>query len=400
VTSPTITVRAGHPDFLDLPWSTPLAEWEIPSLVELPKGISRHTVRFVATESGIYAIKELPERPARNDYTVLRQLEDVAAPAVKAVGLVTQRSSDPQAEISAALITAYESFAFSYRELMAGPGFGPNRSRMLDAFAYLLVQLHLIGCFWGDCSLSNVLYRWDADTIETVMVDAETAALHSEGLTAGQRQEDIAIMIENVAGGMADIAALAGNTLDEADLALGEEVAERYGDLWTELADEIVIAADERFRIGERVQRINALGFDVDEIDVLPTGDGSEIRFKLRLGGRTFHARRLRDLTGIEARENQARQILYDLYYFQTRDGANSPTLKNVSAVRWRVSEFEPMIAALAQIGGVKNPIQAFCDLLHHRYLMATAAGRDVSTTEAFPDWIAAGRPGYPAPGY
>lgn len=400
MTSPTITVRAGHPDFLDLPWSTPLAEWDVPSLVELPKGISRHTVRFVATESGIYAIKELPERPARNDYTVLRQLEEVAAPAVKAVGLVTQRSSDPQAEISAALITAYESFAFSYRELMAGPGFGPNRSRMLDAFAYLLVQLHLMGCFWGDCSLSNVLYRWDADTIETVMVDAETAALHSEGLTAGRRQEDIAIMIENVAGGMADIAALAGNTLDEADLALGEEVAERYGDLWTELADEIVIAADERFRIGERVQRINALGFDVDEIDVLPTEDGSEIRFKLRIGGRTFHARRLRDLTGIEARENQARQILYDLYYFQTRDGSNSPTLKNVSAVRWRVTEFEPMIAALAQIGGVKNPIQAFCDLLHHRYLMATAAGRDITTTEAFPDWIAAGRPGYPAPGY
>ncbi|HJR92341.1 MAG TPA: DUF4032 domain-containing protein [Acidimicrobiia bacterium] len=398
--SPTITVRGGHPDFLDLPWGDPLQTWDIPSLVDLPKGISRHIVRFVATDLGIYAIKELPERPARNDYEVLRQLEGSSAPAVIPVGLVTHRSPDGHDEISAALITAYESFAFSYRELLAGPGFGPNRNRMLDAFAYLLVQLHLIGCYWGDCSLSNVLYRWDADTIETVMVDAETASLHREGLTDGRRQEDIDIMIENVAGGMADIAAQAGTTLDDADLALGEEIASRYADLWTELSDEIVVAADERYRIGERIQRINGLGFNVDEIDVIPTDDGGQIRFKLKIGGRTYHSERLRDLTGIDARENQARQILLDLYYYQTRQGSATPTMKNVSAIRWRVSEFEPTIARLAAVEGVRNPIQAFCDLLHHRYLMASELGRDVSTDEALPAWLEAGRPGYPAPGF
>jgi hypothetical protein len=175
---PSITIRAGHPDFLDLPWDQSLAMWDVSELVDLPKGISRHTVRFLETAGRIYVIKELPERAARNDYEVLRELEGSAAPAVIPVGIVTDRTTDRHDEESAALITLYEAFSFSYRELLAGPGFGLNRTRMLDAFAYLLVQLHLTDCFWGDCSLSNVLYRWDADAIKTVMVDAETAAIH------------------------------------------------------------------------------------------------------------------------------------------------------------------------------------------------------------------------------
>lgn len=395
---PTITVRAGHPDFLDLPWSVPLLEWEIPQLVELPKGISRHTVRFIETPAGIYAIKELPERAARNDYEVLRLLEESSAPAVVPVGLITGRSTDRHDEISAALITVYETFSFSYRELLAGPGFGPNRTRMLDAFAQLLVELHLAECFWGDCSLSNVLYRWDADAIETIMVDAETASIHPGGLSDGRRHEDISIMIENVAGGMADIAALAGTSLDEADLSLGEEIAGRYHDLWRALESEEVIGLDARYRITERIERINALGFDVEEVDVVPHGDGNELRFKLRVGGRTFHSRRLRDLTGIDALENQARQILADLYYFQAREGTQNPVMKNVAAVKWRVSEFEPTIARLLATEEVSDPIQGYCDLLHHRYLMATDQGRDVSTSEALDDWLASGRPGYPPP--
>lgn len=395
--TPSITIRAGHPDFLDYPWAQTLSEWDIDQLVDLPKGISRHTVRFVETEGRIYVIKELPERAARNDYEVLRELEASSAPAVVPVGLVTHRTADRHDEESAALITLYESFSFSYRELLAGPGFGPNRNRMLDAFTYLLIQLHLAGCFWGDCSLSNVLYRWDADAIKTIMVDAETASIHPDGLSDGQRSEDIAIMIENVAGGMADIAGQAGKSLDEADLMMGEEIAQRYHDLWKELRQEEVIGTDERYRIAERIARINALGFDVEEVDLVPGAGGNELHFKLGVGGRTYHRQRLRDLTGVDALENQARQILSDLFYFQAREGGHSETLKHVSAIRWRASEFEPTIATLRQTPGVNDPVQAYCDLLHHRYIMATDQGRDVPTTEALADWIESGRPGYPA---
>ncbi len=394
----TVTVRPGHPDFLDLPWATPLPDWEMPGLVELPKGISRHTVRFIETTQGIYAIKELPERAARNDYDVLRRLEEMSTLAVVPVGLITHRTDDAHDESSAALVTVYESFSFSYRELLAGAGFGPNRKRMLDAFAYLLVELHLAGCFWGDCSLSNVLYRWDADAIETLMVDAETASLHPEGLSDGQRREDVEIMIENVAGGMADIAAQAGTDLEQADLELGQEIAAGYEDLWRELKSEQVIGVDERFLISERIERINDLGFDVQEVDVVSDGLGDKLRFKLRVGARTYYSRRLHELTGIDALENQARQILSDLYYFQAREGIHTQLMKNVAAVRWRVGQFEPAVARLTADEEVQDPIQAYCDVLHHRYMMATERGEDVETDEALAHWLEVGRPGYPPP--
>ena len=395
---PELTIRAGHPDFLELPWEVSLSDWEIDNFVELPKGISRHEVRFVQYPTGIYAIKELPTRAARQDYTVLRSLESFGGPAVRPVGLIEKRDPDRYSELSAALITAYEPFSFSYRELVEGSGFGARRTQMLDAFAGLLVELHLAGVFWGDCSLSNVLYRFDAEAIETVMVDAETAVVFEAGMiTDGRRHEDIEIMIINVAGGMADIAASHGVDIDYADLALGEDIAARYYGLWTELTAEPTIALDERYRISNRIERLNDLGFHVEEIDLIPQDEGgSRLKLKLKVGGRTFHANRLNELTGIEALEQQAKQLLSDLYYFQANQGGSTATAKNVAAVQWRVSVFEPMLERIRQIPEVVDPIQAYCDLLLHRYVMSEGFGHDVGIEAAWDDWVSRGRPGYP----
>ena len=389
---PEMTVRADHPDFLDLPWDTPLESWTSPRLVDLPKGISRHTVRFVAYREGTYAVKELPTKAARRDYEVLRKLEPISVPSVTAVGLVEGRTDDPTEEGSAALISRYEDFSFSYRELLQGAGFGTRRSQMLDAFANLLVELHLVGCFWGDCSLSNVLYRYDGPEIETIMVDGETASIYTH-LSDGQREEDLAIMELNVAGGMADIAAANGRPIDDADLALGEDISARYRALWAELTAMVSIGPDERHRISEHIERLNELGFSVDEIEVRPKEDLLTVRTKV--AGRSFHSDRLRDLTGIEALENQARHILGDVYYFQAKRGGDNGTGKAVAAVRWRVSEFEPMIEKLRNTEGVLDPLQAFCDVLHHRYLISHEAQADVATEEAYDSWIGYGRPGY-----
>ena len=391
-----LTVRPGNPDFLDLPWATPLGDWDIEHLVELPKGISRHTVRFVAYEDGIYAIKELPTEPARRDYQILRALEPLSVPSVTAVGLVERRTDDPTEEQSAALITRYVDFSFSYRELLQGPGFGTRRNQMLDAFANLLVELHLAGCFWGDCSLSNVLYRYDGPAIETIMVDGETASIY-ENLSTGRREEDLSIMELNVAGGMADIAAASGTDLDVADLALGEDISARYRGLWNELTTQISIGPDERHHIDERIKRLNSLGFTVDEIEVRP--DEQRMVVRAKVVGRTYHHDRLRELTGIDALENQARQILSDVYYYQARMKGPGSTGKSVAAVRWRVSEFEPMMEQLRKTDGVLDPLQAFCDVLHHRYLASQAAGTDVGTQQAYVGWVAEGRPGYDVSG-
>jgi len=391
----TITIRPGHPDFLDLDWTRPLDEWDSARVVDLPRGISRHVVRFVSYRQGLYAVKELPTALAHRDYEVLRELETKGAPAVMPVGLIDHRTADLTAEGSAALITKYENFSFSFRELLEGAGFGQRRNQMLDAFASLLVELHTLGCFWGDCSLSNTLYRFDAETIETIMVDAETAAMY-ETLTAGQREEDLEIMIFNVAGGMADIAAERGSELDEADLALGEDIAHRYRGLWAELSDTPSIGSDERYRIAERVQRLNDLGFDIQEIDLLPSEGRRRLSMKVRVGGRTYHRVKLKELTGVEALENQARQILDDLYYFQAKAGREEPGLKALTSVQWRVGEFEPMLQRMRTLGDGIDPIQAYCDLLHFRYVKSAEAGQDIGTEAAFTAWVKAGRPGFP----
>ena len=393
---PELTVRPGHPNFLDLPWDVSLDDWDDHRIVLLPKGISRHTVKFLSYEAGIYVIKELSERAARQDYDILRELELTNVPSVTAVGLVTDRAEDQHAQRSAALITKYEDFSFSYRELLEGPGFGDFRDKMFDAVAGLLVQLHLIGCFWGDCSLSNVLYRWDASSIQTIMVDGETASIHQQ-LTEGQREEDLEIMEINVAGGMADIAAAHGEDLDAADLSLGEDISSRYRGLWRELTQAEAVLPNERYKIRDRVERLNALGFDVDEVDLLPAAHGTQLQIRVKIGGRNFHRERLRELTGVEALENQARQILTDLYHYQAEKAETTPSLKSLSAVQWRMSRFEPALAQLRQTDGVTDPIQAYCDLLHHRYIKSAEAGHDIGNDATYDSWVASGRPGYPA---
>ena len=394
LTEPTITIRSGNPDFLDLDWTQSVVDWESPRLVALPKGISRHEVRFVTYEHGLYAIKEMPQRAARNDYQVLRELERLEAPAVTAAGLVEDRWPDPGAERSAALITRYADFFFTYRELLEGAGFGERRRQMLAAFAGLLVELHLAGCFWGDCSLSNVLYRYDAMAIKAIMVDAETAEIHPV-LSDGQRRHDIEIMQLNVAGGMADIAAAQGDDLDVADTSLGEDIAHWYGWLWDEATREIVIGSLERFRITEQVRRLNDLGFTVDEVDLTPCDGGTRLRMRPTVGPRNHNSRRLREFAGVDASEWQARQLLGDMYHFGAEHGlSNAGDLAWVAA-RWRTERLEPSIRWIQDHDFGSDALQAYCDLLNFRYEESCRVGTDVGQDAARRDWVDAGRPGF-----
>jgi Domain of unknown function (DUF4032) len=399
----SLTIRPGHPDFLDLPWHESVTTWQSPRLLTLPKGISRHEVRFLAYDDAIYVVKELPMRAARREYEVLSTLagagrsegsKDVLC--VNPVGLVEHRHVDPHSEASAALITRYLTFSFSYRELLEGAGFGARRTQMLDAFAGLLVELHVAGCFWGDCSLSNVLYRLDAQAVDTIMVDAETAYLHAQ-LSDGQREEDLAIMIHNVAGDMADIAAGGGLPMDRADLWLGEDIAKRYRALWTELSRVESIGPDEGHLITERIRRLNNLGFSIKEIDLVPAPagpGGNRLRVTVKPGGRNHHSQRLRELTGIETSEWQARQLLSDLYYYQAKAGRPG-NAKAVAAIQWRVTVLEPMLTRIGAIPGILDAIQGYCDLLHHRYLKSVEAGLDLGTEKALEDWLSRGCPAY-----
>jgi hypothetical protein len=396
VGTPKLHIRPGNPDFLDLNWDIPLNDWGDERLVEIPVGIHRHPVRFVGYPEGLYAIKELPRALAFHEFETMRALSNTIRPVAQPVGVVDRHWLDASVEGAGAVITRFVDHAFPYRELVQGPGFGGRRDQMLDAFAGLLVQLHLIGCFWGDCSLSNVLYRYDANQIEAIMIDAETSRLYKT-MTPGQRREDIEIMIMNVAGGMADIASSHGLDIDEADLDLGEDIAERYVGLWEELQHDIVIGPNERYLIRERIRRLNDLGFDAEDVDLTPDPSGGDrVVVKIAVGGRNFHSNRLYELTRIEASENQARQVLSDLQYHEARLGGTSATGKAIAAIKWRVDVFEPLMERLAEmLDDHADLVQAYCDFLHHRFILARRQARDVANDEAFQAWVDAGTPGY-----
>ena len=134
-------------------------------------------------------------------------------------------------------------------------------------------------------------------------------------------------------------------------------------------------------------------------MELTPTARGDQIRMKVHVTGRAFHANRLRKLTSLEASEHQARQILSDLFYFQTTQKVLNDADKALSAARWRVTVFEPIIERLAALEGVLDPVQAFCDVLHHRYMLSHGAGHDVGTDAAIERWLLDGRPGYPLNG-
>jgi len=391
--TPHVQIRPGNPDFLDLPWEQTISNWAHDRIVEMPAGIHRHSIVFTAYEQGVFAIKELPRHLAQREYSVLRALEERTRKSAKPVGLVERQWFDPHDEQSAAVITRYVDHTFPYRHLVSGPGFGPRREQLLDAVAGLLVELHLAGCYWGDCSLSNVLYRYDAETIEAIMIDAETSRLR-ENLSTGQRNEDIEIMKLNLAGEMADLAAMTGAEIDSADLHLGDDVASRYELLWAELDQELIIERDETYRIRERVARLNELGFSVDDVYLDPTDNGNLVRLSVSVAGRTFHSERLRQLTGIEASENQARVILTDLNYFLAKHGSMTASGKSVGTFKWLTTSFEPIVGRIAAVRD-GDRVQGYCDFLNHRYVLAHQRSQDVANEEALADWIEEGMPGF-----
>ena len=210
---------------------------------ELPVGPSRHLVRFLVSDRRTYALKEEPLGVARTEFEVLRHLETMGLPAVTAVGL-----AEAPERASSVLVTEYLDFSIQYRRLLMrfpmGPG--PYRDRLLDAMAWLLVDLHRAGVYWGDCSLANTLFRRDGDKIQAFLVDAETSEIHPS-LSNGQRDYDLDILVENVAFGLADLGAMQGRD-DAADDAVeaAETVRARYGAVWDELHIEPELSPGDR----------------------------------------------------------------------------------------------------------------------------------------------------------
>ena len=381
-----LQARTGHPDFLDLPWEQPLEEWESDRLVRVVRGIGRHVVRFVDYDGAIYALKELPDELARREYRLLRELGSEEMPVVEVVGVVT-RAADT---LEAVLITRHLDYSLPYRTLFSGPGRPDLGDRLLDAGAELIVRLHLAGFFWGDCSLSNMLFRRDAGALSAYLVDAETGELHP-ALSDGQRRHDLEIAEENLAGELADVAAELGRPLETPPEETSAELVLRYDRLWEELVHDELFGPDERYRLHERLSRLNELGFDVEEMELLAADEGYRLRLHPRVVEPGHHRRRLLTLTGLHAQENQARRLLNDLAEFRAHleqeEGRTLP--EAIVAYRWLAEVFEPTIAAVpTELYGKREAAEIFHEILEHRWYLCEAAGSDIGLEEATESYV------------
>lgn len=382
-----LTKPGDHPAVVMWPISQPLAEWSIDGLQEVT-GLHRHEVRLVEEPPISYVVKELPDRLAEREFRLLRELHDSGLPTVEVVGVVTGRANGQDG----LLITRFLDYSLPYRSLLAGRGLRIPYlgDRLLDALTGLLVRLHLAGFFWGDCSLSNTLFRRDAGALSAFIIDLETGERHQE-LTDGQRALDLGIATENVAGGLLDLQA-AGRLSEDVDpLAVAMAIEDTYAGLWRELTAVEEFDVNESFRVAQRLDRLHQLGFDAEEVDIETTAEGSVLRLIPRVVEHGYHTNALFGLTGLRTGENQARQLLNDIqrYGAVTEQRMGAKQRQAMVADQWLSERFEPALASIPpELVGKLEPAEIYHQILEHRWYLSEAAGVDVGLELAVKSYI------------
>jgi hypothetical protein len=391
---PRLRLRDPAIDLVELPWERPLADWPEDTMAfrHVPVGPSRHLVRFLTCNEVLYALKELPLEAGRREYDVLRHLETVGLPTVEPAGI-----AEAPERASAILVTKFLPHSLQYRRLMMRlpPGPGPHRDRLLDAMAFLLVDLHRSGVYWGDCSLANTLFRRDGDLIQAYLVDAETSEVHPS-LSDGQRAYDLEILVENVAFGLADLAAMQDWDADPDDaIGAAERARDRYLQVWSKLHDEPVLHPEDRHAIRHRVRKLNDLGYSVD-LAVDPEAADGRVRLRMAVTTRRFHARELERRTRIRALEGQARLLLNDLneYGAWLEWQAGARLAPSDIADRWLREVYRPTLARITQaVGPNRDLVQAYCDVLEEKWYLSELAGKDVGLAAAIDAYLDLGAP-------
>ncbi|WP_369046527.1 DUF4032 domain-containing protein [Sinomonas sp. P10A9] len=381
-----ITAAAADPELLDLPWHVALEDWPEEYLAALPRGISRHIVRFAKLGSSVIAVKETSEHVARHEYHMLRKLQRLDVPCVEPVAVIRDRHTLDGKPLDTALVTRHLKFSLPYRALFSQKLRRDTLTRLIDAQALLMVRLHLVGFYWGDVSLSNTLFRRDAGSFAAYLVDAETGELYPD-LSTGQREYDLEIARVNIAGELMDL--LDGGLIDEEvdPVATSERIMDSYRNLWTELTANESFELGERWRVAARIRRLNELGFDVEEYAIKTTPDGSTIHLQPKVVDAGHHQRRLIRLTGIDAQENQARRLLNDMDSFRADNYPGQD--EEMSAHAWVSHVFEPIVKAIPrELAGKLEPAEVVHQVIEHRWYMSEQLNRYIPLAETVQSYI------------
>jgi hypothetical protein len=383
-----LRIVANRPDpaLLRLPWALPLEEWT-EHVVPLPRGLSRHVVRIVRLGEATYAVKETTEEMAFREYRMLRDLQRIGLPAVMPQGVVTGRVDANGEELPAALLTQHLQFSLPYRSLFAHGLTADNLPSLIDAMVVLLVRLHLADFYWGDVSLSNVLFRRSAGGFAAYLVDAETGEL-KPSLSPQMREYDLTVASENV---FAELLDLQASSSLEHEVPAHEIVAmlvERYHALWDELTAAEEFTTEEMWRIEQRVARLNELGFDVDELDIVTDWDGDRIRLQPKVVEEGHHRRELQALTGLNVEDAQAQRMLNDIASFATHFGLGRED-RSLVANRWLTQIYDPIMAIVPpEARGKLEPAEIFHEILVHRWYLSERAGHEIGILDTARDYI------------
>ena len=385
-----ISLRPGHPDFLDLPLDLPLSQWagRCDRLEEVAQGLSRHQVVFLNYSGVLYAIKEMPPGVAEREYESLNQIEELRLPAVFPVGHARTQTEQGLASL---LITRYLDHSLPFRSLFMHRSLLRYRDHLLDAIAGLLVQLHLAGVFWGDCSLSNTLFRRDAGALQAYLVDAETVEISEGGISPRDRYHDLEIMQENVDGELSDLRE--ANLLIEAQPMQNTSayIRLRYQNLWEEITREDLINPGEHYRIQDRIRALNTLGFSIDEVRLEGSESGDQLRLRVTVADRNFHRDQLFGLTGVEAEEMQARKMMNEIQELKATLSQvnNRSTPLSVAAYYWLERYYRLTLEMLQELVNVgTDPVELYCQVLEHKWYLSEQARQDVGHVAAAQDFL------------
>jgi len=386
-------LRLSSPDFQDLPWGYSLTDWvgRCSRLEDAPRGVSRHPVVFVNYSGTLYAIKELPRQAAEQEYEALVQAEGRHVPGGKVIG---HGENETASGTSGVIITRYLEGALPYRLLFLRQGFETYRRHLLDAIASLLVQLHLGGLFWGDCSLSNTLFRRDAGALRAYLVDAETAEVAAGPASPRLRFHELQIMEDNVTR---ELVELRVNGLLPAiepgvpTVDTGAYIRLRYQSLWEEVTREDVIAPEDEYRIQERIRALNQLGFSVGDVELTPLESGRQLRLHVEVTDRNFHREQLFNLTGLDAEEQQAQKMMNEIN--ELRATLPSDPERNlplsVAANHWMEKIYTPVVESMQPlVNRHTTPHELYCQLLEHKWYLSERAQRDVGHQAAVEDYL------------
>ena len=168
--------------------------------------------------------------------------------------------------------------------------------------------------------------------------------------------------------------------------------------VWKEIYRTVHVSADEKYKIQERVRKLNALGFSVEHV-LISSEQQDRIAFQIHVADRHYHRNQLQRLIGLEAEEQQALLMLNEIQEMRTELSRkdNRRVSLHTAAQHWYQTVYLPIQAEITErsvlIGAEPtavdpSPVELYCLMLEHKWYLSESARRDVGHRQALLSYL------------